>query len=192
MEKAVFAVFFKENFLIANWLDSLHSKCGLFIGTNNTSEGSIFLMFNVFEEYIYQKKPTQNNIVYFDDGFCFRQCDLEFVRIQASPSEIKHLADICNACCKNKERKYNFSDKGLSMFSSTFSPLADDNVDIYNAPRLHNAQALLLILRAGLDPESNSTLIAKLKEINSREVYSTQLYRAVVQVMTSAAVITTA
>ena len=73
----------------------------------------------------------------------------------------------------------------MSVFSSTFSPLPD-NVDIYNAPCLHNAQALLLILRAGLAPEN--TLTAKLKELNSREVYSTQLYRTIV--MTGAAVIT--
>ena len=186
MEKAVYAVFFKEPDRIANWLDSLHCKCGLFIGNKDGSEGSIFLMFNTFGEYVFKKKASERGALFrYDDGFQFIQSDLELVGIQASAHEIKHLSDICNACSDQKNRTYNFYDKALSVFSSTFSPLPD-NVDIYNAPCLHNAQALLLILRAGLAPEN--TLTAKLKELNSREVYSTQLYRTIV--MTGAEVIT--
>jgi len=184
-EEVLYAVFLKETFTIAHWLDSLYSECGFYIGNEDVSNGTIYFMYKCFGSYAFQKKAPGGHF-YFEDGFEFSQCRLEFLRIKASAEEIKHLKDIGIACC-NEKRKYNKSDKVLSIFSSVFSPLVD-NVDIYNAPTLHNAQALLLILKAGLDSENNKDLLAKLKELNSREVCSTQLYRTIL--MTGVAVMT--
>ena len=178
MGEALYVVFLKEPFIVANWLDSLHIACGLYIGNKEASDCNVFLMYNSFGKYVFKKKNTENDIFFYEDGLRFRQNDLEFVHIQASSAEIKHLTDICHACCNHK-RTYNYYDKIFSLLTPVFSPLAD-NADIYNAPYLHNAQAILLILRAGLDPENNKDLLTKLNELNSREVYSTQLYRTIV------------
>jgi len=172
-------VFFKESFNIANWLDFLHEACGLYIGNEKATDGCIYMMHHVFKNYAYKKKKTPNCIFKYDDGLTFTQGQLEFVPIKSSLAELEHISKLCDACCDQK-RKYNYHDKILSIFAPVCAPLTKD-VDIYNAPNLHNAQAVLLILRAGLDSENNKLLMARLNEINSREVYSTQLYRVIVQ-----------
>ena len=139
--------------------------------------------------YLFHVKLDGKNYFYYADGLEFDQTDLEFVRIDVSDEELTRFNKICHACCDQYKRTYNRSDKVLSVFSSAGFLQLKDDVDIYNAPKLHNAQALLLILRAGLDPEKNKTLVDKLKELNSREVYSTQLFRVITDA-TGASVIT--
>jgi hypothetical protein len=189
MEKTLFALFFKEPDQLVNWMGSSHRRCGLYIGNKDCCDGNIYLMWHNFTEYVYKKKTDGKTIFYYGDGFEFDQNDLEFVRIDASSEEITRLNKICTACCDQTKRTYNRYDKVLSVFSTVGFLKLKDDVDIYNAPELHNAQALLLILRAGLDPENNKTLVDKLKELNSREVYSTQLFQAIMDV-TKAGVVT--
>ena len=185
MVKFLYAAFLKHPFPLADWFDCSHCACGLYIGNEEVSEGIVFLMYKLFGRYDFKKKAPGSQFC-FDDGVQFDQNQLEFVQIKASEAEIGRLINICNACC-NQTRGYNRYDKVLSMFSSVFSPL-EDNVDIYNAPSLHNAQALLLILRAGLDAENNKSLLERLKELNSREVYSAQLYKTMI--LTGGAIVT--
>jgi hypothetical protein len=189
MEKTLFAVFLKEPNVVANWVGSLHRGCGLYIGNKDCGDGYIYLMRQTFGAYIFKKQTDGNNYFYYNDGFEFNQTDLEFVRIDASSEELMRLNKMCIACCDQTKRTYNQRDKILSVFSTMGFLKLKDDVDIYNAPELHNAQALLLILRAGLDPENNKTLVDKLKELNSREVYSTQLFQAIIDV-TKAGVVT--
>jgi hypothetical protein len=189
MEKSLFAVFLKEPNVVANWVGSLHRGCGLYIGNKDCCCGNIYLMCQTFGEHIFEKQTNGEDYFTYASGLEFNQTDLEFVQIDVSDEELTRLNKICIACRDLSKRTYNRSDKVLSVFSSAGFLQLKDDVDIYNAPKLHNAQALLLILRAGLDPEKNKTLVDKLKELNSREVYSTQLFRVITDA-TGASVIT--
>jgi hypothetical protein len=102
-------------------------------------------MRNQYTRYVYKKKDNPSSQFFYTDGMEFAQSQLEFVHVKgASPQEIKRVYDTCEACCDLK-RGYNFADKIASFFGIS---LSDKNVDIYTTPRLHGAQATLLILRA--------------------------------------------
>ena len=129
-------------------------------------------MYKQFSKYKYEKRPAGSHVEY-SDGINFYEGQQEYVRVCASADEIRRVHETCEACCKIK-RGYNYSDKALSVL--LLAPILADDVDIFTATTLHNAQAVLLILRCALDP--GNALRGPLMALNSRAVYSTQLYRA--------------
>ena len=205
---ALYVAFIREPCEPIHYLfDGVFSMCGIFIGKRDASEGSLYVMRSQYSRYVYKKKDNPSSQFFYTDGMEFAQSQLEFVQVKgASPQEIKRVYDTCEACCDLK-RGYNFADKIASFFGIS---LSDKNVDIYTTPRLHGAQATLLILRAtfvdacpataennndnaddakkddGVSGANNdddeSMLLATMKrrllELNSRTVYPTQLYRA--------------
>jgi hypothetical protein len=176
LPNALYAVFLKEPVPIAHLLDSVYCACGLLIAKDDGSfEGSIYFMYGHFGKYSYSRESYGTEIVY-PNNLRFFEGEQEFVRLHASADEIRRVSELCEACCQMK-RSYNYLDKALSVFVPVV-PLSD-NVDIYTAPTLHNAQAVLLILRASLD--ADNVLQSRLRHINSRAVYSTQLHRAIAE-----------
>ncbi len=173
---ALYAVFLKEPVPIAHLLDSVYCACGLLVARDDGSfEGSIYFMYGHFGKYSYSRESYGTEIVY-PNNLRFFEGEQEFVRLHASADEIRRVMELCEACCRMK-RSYNYMDKALSVFAPMI-PLSD-NVDIYTAPLLHNAQAVLLILRASLD--ADNALQPLLRPLNSRSVYSTQLHRAITE-----------
>ena len=201
---ALYVAFVREPCEPIHYLfDGVFSMCGIFIGKQDASEGSLYVMRSQYSRYVYKKKDNPSSQFFYTDGMEFAQSQLEFMQVKgASPQEIKRVYDTCEACCDLK-RGYNFADKIASFFGIS---LSDKNVDIYTTPRLHGAQATLLILRATFvdacpaatannndnddDAKKNdgasgdesmlllTTMKRKLGALNSRTVYPTQLYRS--------------
>jgi len=199
--EALYVAFIREPCEPIHYLfDGAFSMCGIFVGKRDASEGSLYVMRNQYTRYAYKKKDSPSSQFFYTDGMEFAQSQLEFVQVKgASSQEIKRVYDTCEACCDLK-RGYNFADKIASFFGIS---LSDQNVDIYTTPRLHGAQATLLILRAtfvdacpaataynnadnakkddSVSSDDELMLLATMKRrllaLNSRTVYPTQLYR---------------
>jgi len=186
---SLFAVFVQEPMEILTQvpvLDLQFCTCGIFLGKEKDSceEGLIYIMDSTFESYVYKSKSDPEAYHNYE-RVSFAQKHLTFVQIKnVSSEEIERISKICNACC-NLKIKYNYKDRFMSAFTNP-----PDNTDIYNTQYLHSAQAVLLIIREGLDPHSHnnnnnnnsqtssSSIIKKrLKEINSRATYPTLLHR---------------
>jgi len=191
-EVSLYIVFWRETFTLAHYVDRLHEFCGILIGNedkNGAHNGILYIMYNRFGKYIYNEESI-GTLVYLDEFLQFHESMQDFVKINASPLQINQVYEICENCC-NFNYRCNFSDKLLGVFNSIYPFMHTfEDRDIYTAKTLHTTQAVLLILKSGLycsnyDEEdgdgktsSDKTVYEKIKDLNSRTVYSTQLYRA--------------
>ena len=191
-EVSLYIVFWRETLPLAHYVDCLHDFCGILIGNedeNGTHCGTLYIMYHRFGKYSYREE-SMGTLVCLDEFLQFHESMQDFVKINASPLQIHQVSEICETCCDFNYR-CNFSDKLLGVFDSfyPFMHTLEDH-DIYTAKTLHTAQAVLLILQSGLycsnydeddgdgKTSSGKTIYEKIKDLNGRTVYSTQLYRA--------------
>ena len=170
-------VFLRDPSPISHIFDCVYSACGILVldvaGCTSGTLYSTLVCQGSFGKCRYVKNGGVVQLDCEGDGVCHPfYGEHDIVRLPATADETRRVSELCEACCKLR-RGYNLLDKCLSIVSPIVQ--LDDNVDIFSAKTLHVAQAVLLILRAALDPDN--ALCEPLRALNSRTVYSTQLHR---------------
>jgi hypothetical protein len=95
----------------------------------------------------------------------------DFAVLPTSPLEDDMILRTCEACSQSFIR-YNAWDTALSsLLPAGFAA----DVDLYHAPTLHAAQAVVLVLRECLDP--GNPVLRPLQAMNSRAINAAQLAR---------------
>lgn len=103
--------------------------------------------------------------------FAFSDATHDFLQVETSPDESRRVWNTCEVCAITKI-PYNLSDMVLSVI-----PLrSPTETTIFESNTLYCSQAMVLILRASLEP--THPLQAVLATINSRVASPTQLFEA--------------
>lgn len=133
----------------------------------------ISMLGSPFAKFKYETCATGVTLTSSTEIYFFYKSQEVIVDIDTTEDERQKVTELCDACCKLK-RGYNYWDKFISTYLPLV-PIIKADVDIFSAPSLHTSQAVMLILRASLQPDH--PICVSLMGINSRGMYSTCLHR---------------
>jgi hypothetical protein len=107
----------------------------------------------------------------FQRDFAFSEKTHDFLSVDVSAEELQKISETCEACATSRI-KYNYRDVALCI-----CPLRTPReIPLFDSESLFCSQAMILILRACLNPENSMQDI--LQNVHSRTTTPSQLHRA--------------
>jgi hypothetical protein len=134
------------------------------VAYNHAAGGSPTLTHTAYSAFMYEtfSRTEQQDFMYGDDTH-------DFLSLSVTPEELYNIRSACEACVKSRI-PYNTFDMALSQL-----PLRNPaEGDVYHTSALFCSQAMVLMLRSGLDPDHE--LQGPLATVNSRTISPSGLY----------------